>query len=175
MRPDDFARFGILFANEGVWAGDRLISADYVQTSLAAQSAFYGLQWWVMNATYFSGNAPPIDVSAAHGLQGQHIYVWRDGNVVLVVLTKYVHDRTQGYVLSFANFPKHLRGAERVPGLGRVRRFPPTTSACYSTSWPNCGDVGMRTRTSAHRQSQPLPENSYATREKSGPAYVFFP
>ncbi len=116
MRPDDFARFGILFANEGVWAGDRLISADYVQTSLSAQSAFYGLQWWVMNATYFSGNATPIDVSAAHGLQGQHIYVWRDGNVVLVVLTKYVHDRTQGYVLSFANFPSTCAARNACPG-----------------------------------------------------------
>lgn len=116
MRPDDFARFGVLFANEGVWEGQRLISADYVQTSLSAQSAFYGLQWWVMNATYFSGNAPPIDVSAAHGLQGQHIYVWRDANVVLVVLTKYVHDRTHGYVLSLANFPSTCAARNACPG-----------------------------------------------------------
>lgn len=115
MRPDDFARFGILFANEGVWDGARLISADYVRTSLSAQSAFYGLQWWVMNASYFSGNAPPIDVSAAHGYQGQHIYVWRDGNVVLVVLTKYVHDRSQGYVLSLANFPSTCAARNACP------------------------------------------------------------
>ncbi len=25
------------------------------------ENAFYGLQWWVMNAPYLSGNAPPID------------------------------------------------------------------------------------------------------------------
>ena len=115
MRPDDFARFGILFANEGMWDGDRLISADYVRTSLAAQSPFYGLQWWVMNATYFRGNTPPINVSAAHGLQGQHIYVWRDGNVVLVVLTKYVHDPSQGYVLSLANFPNTCAARNACP------------------------------------------------------------
>ena len=115
MRPDDFARFGILFANEGVWGADRLISADYVRTSLSAQSAFYGLQWWVMNGTYFSGNAPPVNVSAAHGFQGQHIYVWRDGNVVLVVLTKYVHDPTQGYVLGLANFPSTCAARNTCP------------------------------------------------------------
>ena len=37
MRPDDFARFGILFANEGVWEGQAVVPADYARTSLAAQ------------------------------------------------------------------------------------------------------------------------------------------
>ena len=105
MRPDDFARFGVLVANDGVWDGEVLISADYIHESLAAQSAFYGLQWWVLNTTYFEGDAPPIAVGAAHGLEGQHIYVWRDGAVVLVVLTKYDHVPSQGYVLSLANYP----------------------------------------------------------------------
>ena len=115
MRPDDFARFGILFANEGVWDGNRIVSRDYARTSLAAQSAVYGLQWWVMNAAYFYGDPPPIDVSAAHGYQGQHVYVWRDGGVVLVVLTKYVHDPNQGYVLSLANFPSTCAGRNACP------------------------------------------------------------
>ena len=115
MRPDDFARFGVLFANDGDWDGETLIPADYVHTSLSAQSPFYGLQWWVMNATYFEGVEPPIAVSAAHGLEGQHIYVWPDGNVVLVVLTRYEHDPSQGYVLSLANFPSTCRARNTCP------------------------------------------------------------
>ena len=116
MRPDDFARFGVLFANGGVWEGETLITADYVQTSLSAQSAVYGLQWWVMNASYFYGVEPPIAVSAAHGLEGQHIYVWPDGNIVLVVLTRYEHDPSQGYVLSLANYPSTCGARNTCPG-----------------------------------------------------------
>ena len=116
MRPDDFARFGVLFANGGDWEGETLITEDYVDTSLSAQSPFYGLQWWVMNAAYFSGVEPPIAVSAAHGLEGQHIYVWPDGNVVLVVLTRYEHDPSQGYVLSLENYPSTCAGRNSCPG-----------------------------------------------------------
>lgn len=116
MRPDDFARFGVLFANDGTWEGETLVTADYVHTSLSAQSPFYGLQWWVMNASYFEGREPPIAVSAAHGLEGQHIYVWPDGNVVLVVLTRYEHDPSQGYVLSLANYPSTCAARNSCPG-----------------------------------------------------------
>ena len=123
MRPDDFARFGVLFANGGVWRGERLISASYVRESLAAQSPFYGFQWWVMNAAYL-GRQPPIDIVAAHGLEGQHIYVWRDADVVLVVLTKMEHDPNQGYVLSLTNFPSTCAARNTCPGA--EGRFVPT-------------------------------------------------
>ena len=115
MRPDDFARFGVLFANGGVWRGERLISASYVRESLTAQSPFYGFQWWVMNAVYL-GRQPPIDLMAAHGLEGQHIYVWPDADVVLVVLTKLEHDPGQGYVLSLTNFPSTCAARNTCPG-----------------------------------------------------------
>lgn len=115
MRPDDFARFGVLYANGGVWRGERLISARYVRESLTAQSPFYGFQWWVMNAAYL-GRQPPIDIVAAHGLEGQHIYVWRDADVVLVVLTKMEHDPNRGYVLSFTNFPSTCAARNTCPG-----------------------------------------------------------
>lgn len=124
MRPDDFARFGALYADGGAWNGDQVISADYVAESLAAQSPFYGLQWWVLNSAYL-GRQPPIDVSAAHGLEGQHIYVWRDAGVVLVVLTQYEHFANQGYVLSFTNYPSTCGARNSCPGaLGaRVEEY----------------------------------------------------
>ena len=110
MRADDFARIGALFANGGAWNGETVISAGYVDSSLAARVGWYGLQWWVLNSTYFRGVEPPIDLSAAHGLDGQHIFVWRDEGIVLVVFTKYVHDASQGYVLSFLNYPNTCDG-----------------------------------------------------------------
>lgn len=122
MRPDDFARFGVLYANGGTWNGERLISATYINESLSAQSPFYGFQWWVMNAAYDRlGRQPPINVVAAHGLEGQHIYLWRNANVVLVVLTKMEHDPTQGYVLSLTNFLSTCQARNTCPGAeGRL-------------------------------------------------------
>jgi CubicO group peptidase (beta-lactamase class C family) len=64
MRPEDFARFGVLFARGGRWAGTRLISSDFVSQSLTAQSDYYGLHWWVLNANYFGGYTPPVQVKA---------------------------------------------------------------------------------------------------------------
>ncbi len=104
MRAEDFARFGLLYARGGTWDGVQVVSQAYVNESLAPQSAFYGLQWWVLNQNFF-GTAAPVTVSAALGLNGQKIYVWPDEDVVLVVLTIYDHFQNQGYVLSDTNWP----------------------------------------------------------------------
>ena len=125
MRPDDFARFGVLYAGGGTWNGERLLSAGYINESLTAQSPFYGFQWWVMNAAYDEfGRQPPINVVAAHGIEGQHIYLWREANVVLVVLTKMEHDPSQGYVLSLTNYPSTCAARNTCPGA--EGRFVPT-------------------------------------------------
>ena len=117
MRADDFARLGVLFANGGTWNGETVISEDYVDTSLDARVGWYGLQWWVLNTIYYEGYEPRIQhVSAAHGLDGQHIFVWPDGNVVLAVFTKYIHSANQGYVLSLDNFPNTCTGRNTCPG-----------------------------------------------------------
>ena len=106
MRADDFARLGALFANGGSWNGETIISKDYVDASLAARVGWYGLQWWVLNTVYYWGFEPPVaGISAAHGLDGQHIFVWPEEDIALVVFTKYQHDASAGYVLSFFNFP----------------------------------------------------------------------
>ncbi len=116
MRPDDFARFGVLYASGGEWDGARVLSEDHVRESLTAHSAFYGFQWWIMNSTFLDGWTPPIELVAALGLDGQKIYVWRDEDVVLVVLTKYEHFRNQGYVLSRDNWPNTCSGRNTCPG-----------------------------------------------------------
>ena len=104
MRPDDFARFGLLYARGGQWDGVQVVSSAYVNESLAPQSDYYGFQWWVFNEILFGGPVP-IVISAAVGFDGQHIYVWPDEDVVLVVFTRYEHFQNQGYVFSAANLP----------------------------------------------------------------------
>ena len=106
MRPEDFARFGVLFARGGRWAGTRILSSDFVSQSLTAQSDYYGLHWWVLNANYFGGYTPPARVKAAHGLNGQHIYVWSQEDIVLVVLSIYQPPTDGSYVLSLTNWPR---------------------------------------------------------------------
>ena len=116
MRPDDFARVGLLYARGGEWDGTRILPEDYVAESLTAHSAVYGFQWWVLNSTFLDGWTPPIEVVAALGLDGQKIYVWREADVVLVVLTRYEHFRNQGYVLSTTNWPNTCSGRNTCPG-----------------------------------------------------------
>jgi hypothetical protein len=79
----DYARFGQLFAQGGVWQGRQLVPADWVAASTAQQApggAAYGFQWWV-----------PLD-SAAHGgdyfargIYGQYIYINPARNVVVAL------------------------------------------------------------------------------------------
>ena len=104
MRPDDFARFGLLFARGGAWDGEQIISPNYVSQSMIANGA-YGYQWWVLNSAYWNGRQVPIDIIAALGLNGQKIYIWPEQDIVIVVLTKYTHSANQGYVLSVTNLP----------------------------------------------------------------------
>jgi CubicO group peptidase (beta-lactamase class C family) len=115
MRPVDMAKFGLLYARDGEWDGSQVLPAQYVQASLTAQSAYYGFQWWILNAA-FLGQPATISVAAALGLNGQKIYVWADKDVVLVVQTQYQHSQNQGYVLSSTNFPDTCTGRNSCPG-----------------------------------------------------------
>ena len=115
MRPIDLARFGLLFARGGEWNGQQVIPPAYVTASLTAQSEYYGLQWWVLNDSYF-GVATPIAVSAALGLDNQKLYVWPLEDIVLIVQTQYQHNANQGYTLSDTNFPDTCTARNACPG-----------------------------------------------------------
>jgi CubicO group peptidase (beta-lactamase class C family) len=120
MRPDDFARFGLLYARNGNWQGEQIVSSDYVVQSMLATSAPYGYQWWILNDTFYGGSQPPIDITAALGRDGQKIYVWPQKDIVIVVLTKYIHAMNQGYVLDLRpdvlNFPDTCTGRNTCSG-----------------------------------------------------------
>ena len=50
MTPRDFARFGLLYARDGVWDGKRILPAGCVDYSRFPTSTMdegrYGAQWW---------------------------------------------------------------------------------------------------------------------------------
>src|SRR5262245_52095872 len=85
LRARDMAKLGQLYLDDGVWAGQQVLPRDWVREStrtwLAAPShgRLYGLLWW-LRSTPGAG-----DVAEAWGARGQHIFVVRPMNLVVVV------------------------------------------------------------------------------------------
>ena len=84
MTPREFARFGLMVAQEGRWQGQQIVSSSWldVATQTYDDIANYGFQWWTSNTYPFF---------QALGLDGQYIYVWPDTDIVLVRFTFYEH------------------------------------------------------------------------------------
>ncbi len=75
----DFARFGLLFLNDGVWEGERILPEGWVEYSHAPSpsSEGYGAQWWLAGGNAFE----------ARGLFGQFIHVNPDHDLVIAINT----------------------------------------------------------------------------------------
>jgi CubicO group peptidase (beta-lactamase class C family) len=83
----DFARFGLLHLNDGVWNGERVLPPGwvrYVTTPAPAQPGGsrpgYGAQWWL----YGPQQGLPAGTYAAQGNRGQFIVVVPSRKVVIV-------------------------------------------------------------------------------------------
>lgn len=76
LRPRDMLKFGVLFAQGGVWAGKRLVSAAYVKAASSRQATVdgteYGYFWW---RPWLNVNGAHVYLDAAQGNGGQKIYV----------------------------------------------------------------------------------------------------
>ncbi len=75
----DFARFGLLFLNDGMWDGERVLPEGWVEYSHAPSPADegYGAQWWLAGGNAFE----------ARGLFGQFIHVNPDHGLVIAINT----------------------------------------------------------------------------------------
>ena len=73
----DFARFGLLFARNGMWEDTQVITQEWVNesTSPAEGLSYYGLHWWVYPATNFF---------AAQGLHTNDIWINQSLDLVVV-------------------------------------------------------------------------------------------
>lgn len=81
MTTRDYARFGQMIAQGGVWQGRQIVPRDWVEQSIRPQApggVGYGYQWWIAEG------AGPGEVNA-QGIYGQYIWIDRSRGVVIVV------------------------------------------------------------------------------------------
>jgi len=75
----DFARFGLLFARNGKWLDEQVVSESWVTESTSVpegtDNPYYALQWWV---------EPSSGYFYAAGLHQNNIYVFPDQDLVVV-------------------------------------------------------------------------------------------
>jgi CubicO group peptidase (beta-lactamase class C family) len=86
----DFARFGLLYAQDGRWGDEQVVPQGWVEDSLEAAAASggeYGYQWWLGQP-----DGIPDDMFAARGHDGQFIYVMPSLDLVVVRNGTYVKD-----------------------------------------------------------------------------------
>ena len=83
----DYARFGLLFENDGVINGERILPEGWVNytTSVASASkGVYGAFFWLNKGK--SLPSAPEDMFACDGHDGQHIYILPTQQLVVVIL-----------------------------------------------------------------------------------------
>ena len=78
----DFARFGLLYLNDGTWGSEQVVPKEWVADSVKGSRAapeLYGLQWWLDDVA-----GVPDDMFIAKGHDGQYIYVISSLDLVVV-------------------------------------------------------------------------------------------
>ena len=84
----DLARFGLLYLNDGVWAGERLLSSEWIEfvrtpaPAVAARGNFYGGQFWLVPDD--RKGAVPADAYATAGNRGQYVVIAPSHDLVIV-------------------------------------------------------------------------------------------
>jgi CubicO group peptidase (beta-lactamase class C family) len=106
----DIARWGQLMLNRGVWSGDTLVSARYLQQTVTPDTFltdaegkpvdFYGLHWWLLEA---EGHK----VEYLRGIAGQYLFVIPDLNMVVVRFGNKHHRERRGHHPADAYFFLH--------------------------------------------------------------------
>ena len=96
MTPREFAKFGLMIAQEGKWIDEQIVSQSWIKeaTTEFDNLASYGYQWWTSTISESGlGSARQDDYPffSALGLDGQYIYIWPEKDLVLARFTKYQH------------------------------------------------------------------------------------
>lgn len=87
ISTEDMARFGLLFQNNGVWNGKRLLSESWIKkaTTPSVPNVNYGYMWWLNQKEgnrYWEG--VPEHVFYAAGFGGNFIVVDQEKDLVIV-------------------------------------------------------------------------------------------
>jgi CubicO group peptidase (beta-lactamase class C family) len=82
LTPEDMAKFGFLYLNDGQWDGQQIVSREWVRQSCSPLTPaasgiqpFYGYQWWVN---------PDLGFCNAAGAGGNYIIVVPEQDLVVV-------------------------------------------------------------------------------------------
>ncbi|WP_109302086.1 serine hydrolase [Aquimarina sp. AU474] len=81
----DWAKFGLLYLNEGNWNGDQIFDSkwtNYVRTPAPNSEGKYGGHFW-LNAGGFYPDAPR-DMFSVNGFQGQRVFIIPSKELVIV-------------------------------------------------------------------------------------------
>jgi CubicO group peptidase (beta-lactamase class C family) len=118
----DYARFGRLFLNDGVFEGEQIVPRDWVARSVAVDSSRTEPEvstWWQMQHTLYWWHPiqPPHGDFFADGSEGQRIYVDRATRTIIVQLA---NDSRQDF--PFRRIASYLAGnrweyPRLIPGL----------------------------------------------------------
>ncbi len=82
----DWARFGLLYLNKGIWFGDTILNPSWVKfthTAAPNSNGDYGAQFWLNQSGRELPDAPK-DIYFADGYQGQRVYIIPSKKLVIV-------------------------------------------------------------------------------------------
>jgi CubicO group peptidase (beta-lactamase class C family) len=91
----DWARFGLLFAQDGLWNGERILPegwVDYSRTPTPHSSGQYGAMWWLNAGEPGKPETKewpnlPADIYYASGHDGQSVVIFPSQNMIVVQLS----------------------------------------------------------------------------------------
>lgn len=81
----DWAKFGLLYLNKGLWNGERLFSenwVDYITEPTLHSDGVYGAHFWLNSGGKFPD--VPRDMYSANGFQGQYVFIIPSKDLVVV-------------------------------------------------------------------------------------------
>ena len=87
LRSLDYAKFGQLYKNQGIWNGHQILSQEWVSKSLSRQMTiskgeYYGYLYW--NKTY-TVDDKNYEVYYSSGNGGNKIFIFKDHPIVIIV------------------------------------------------------------------------------------------
>ncbi|GJM33385.1 MAG: serine hydrolase [Saprospiraceae bacterium] len=85
--PRDWARFGLLYLQDGLWNGERLLPegwVKYTRTTAPASEGNYGAHFWLNS----SGEVPnaPLNMYSCQGFQDQRVFILPTEELIIVRL-----------------------------------------------------------------------------------------
>tara|TARA_B100001113_G_scaffold111216_1_gene90296 strand:- start:5146 stop:6348 length:1203 start_codon:yes stop_codon:yes gene_type:complete len=130
MSARDYSKIGLLFARDGNWNGNQLISKEFIDETFQTvwqtptrngHKRYYSLHWWVSN---YEEDSKIFNTS---GKFGQFTFVDRENDIVITRISKYTQDdfgSTQKWgimkYLKWAGVEKAIRVGRALIEIGSI-------------------------------------------------------